>query len=167
MNYDGDAPYAGDLTASAAWDKLADGSAQLVDVRTEGEWQHIGVPKVSGAPVVFISWSFADGSLNPSFLGDVRPLRAVPLVLICRSGRRSVDAAVALTQAGFTAFNVLDGFEAPGGWRASGLPWRTGWTREDAAENRADAISRVDAGGGLAADSATPARDDAHEASAQ
>jgi rhodanese-related sulfurtransferase len=57
-----------------------------------------------------------------------------PLLIICRSGRRSVDAGEALEAAGFSnVINVLDGFEGElddnyhrgtlGGWRFHGLPW--------------------------------------------
>ena len=35
--------YAGDLSPHDAWAKLEQG-AILVDVRTEGEWAHIGIP---------------------------------------------------------------------------------------------------------------------------
>ena len=57
-----------------------------------------------------------------------------PVVLICRSGHRSLDAGDALEKAGFSdVYNVLDGFEGPlddshhrgtvSGWRKEGLPW--------------------------------------------
>ena len=57
-----------------------------------------------------------------------------PVVLICRSGNRSVDAGKALEAAGFTrVYNVLYGFEGElddthhrgtlNGWRCEGLPW--------------------------------------------
>ena len=57
-----------------------------------------------------------------------------PVVLICRSGKRSVEAGEALEQAGFTeVVNVLNGFEGDlnadrqrgkiNGWRFDGLPW--------------------------------------------
>jgi len=57
-----------------------------------------------------------------------------PVVLICRSGVRTLDAGVALEAAGFTdVYNVLHGFEgglndsfhrsAVNGWRCDGLPW--------------------------------------------
>ena len=60
--------------------------------------------------------------------------RARAYSLICRSGRRSVEAAVALEAAGFSSvINVLEGFDGPldedfhrstlGGWRYCGLPW--------------------------------------------
>jgi rhodanese-related sulfurtransferase len=57
-----------------------------------------------------------------------------PVVLICRSGKRTVEAAEALEAAGFTdVVNVLHGFEGDldardqrgrlNGWRFDGLPW--------------------------------------------
>ena len=57
-----------------------------------------------------------------------------PIVLICRSGNRTLDAGVALEKAGFTQiYNVLHGFEGEldethhrnsvTGWRFDGLPW--------------------------------------------
>jgi len=57
-----------------------------------------------------------------------------PIILICRSGNRSLDAGRALEDAGFTQVaNVLHGFEgeldgdhhrnAKSGWRHEGLPW--------------------------------------------
>ena len=56
------------------------------------------------------------------------------VVLICRSGQRSIAAGVELEKAGFSeVYNVLEGFEGPlddshhrgsvGGWRKEGLPW--------------------------------------------
>jgi len=58
-----------------------------------------------------------------------------PVLLICRSGHRSMFAGEALEAAGFSAvINVLEGFEGPldeqyhrgtlGGWRWRGLPWQ-------------------------------------------
>lgn len=128
--------YAGDLTPATAWDHVAAG-AVLVDVRTEGEWAHIGVPDTSllDAAPVFIQWNLADGTNNPEFLAQLQ--EAVPtekhLVLLCRSGARSVAAAQAATAAGYTAYNVLEGFEGVpdpygdrvvNGWKNRNLPWR-------------------------------------------
>jgi rhodanese-related sulfurtransferase len=56
------------------------------------------------------------------------------VVLICRSGKRTVDAALALEAAGFArVINVLHGFEGDlddnfhrstiNGWRFDALPW--------------------------------------------
>ncbi|MGA7205843.1 MAG: rhodanese-like domain-containing protein, partial [Specibacter sp.] len=81
--------YAGDLAPETAWEKLADG-AVLVDVRTEGEWAHIGVPDISaiGAEPVFIQWNLATGAPNPAFLAELAAAVPTekPLVVLCRSG---------------------------------------------------------------------------------
>ena len=56
------------------------------------------------------------GTINPHFVGQVKKIASVdrPVVLICRSGQRSVDAGIALEQAGFSeVINVLEGFEGP------------------------------------------------------
>ncbi|MCQ9164778.1 MULTISPECIES: rhodanese-like domain-containing protein [unclassified Arthrobacter] len=128
--------YAGDLAPAQAWDKVAAG-AVLVDVRTDGEWAHIGVPDLSAldAEPVFIQWSHATGRPNPDFLAELQ--QAVPagreLVILCRSGARSIAAAEAATAAGYTAFNVLEGFEGVpdgygdrivNGWKNRRLPWK-------------------------------------------
>lgn len=128
--------YAGDLAPTAAWERIAAG-AVLVDVRTEGEWAHIGVPDVStldGEPV-FIQWNLGNGTNNPQFLAELQAAvpTDTPLMMLCRSGARSIAAAEAATAAGYTAYNVLEGFEGVpdrygdrvvNGWRNSQLPWR-------------------------------------------
>ncbi|MGO2542343.1 rhodanese-like domain-containing protein [Specibacter sp. AOP5-B1-6] len=127
--------YAGDLAPASAWEHVAAG-AVLLDVRTEGEWAHIGVPDTSslGAEPVFIQWNLANGTNNPQFLAELQAV--VPtdkqLVVLCRSGARSIAAAEAATAAGYTAYNVLEGFEGiqdgygdrvVNGWKNRKLPW--------------------------------------------
>jgi rhodanese-related sulfurtransferase len=57
-----------------------------------------------------------------------------PLLFLCRSGARSRQAAIAMTNAGRArCLNISDGFEGPldpwrhrnvvGGWKAVNLPW--------------------------------------------
>ncbi len=84
-----------------------------------------------------VAWNDGpDWEINPHFVGQVKKVASMnrPIVLICRSGHRSVDAGLALEKAGFTeVYNVLDGFEGPlddvhhrgtmSGWRMEGLPW--------------------------------------------
>ena len=84
-----------------------------------------------------VAWNDGpDWAINPHFVGQVKKIASVdrPVVLICRSGQRSVDAGIALEQAGFSEIiNVLEGFEGPlderhqrsklSGWRKEGLPW--------------------------------------------
>lgn len=128
--------YAGDLAPATAWEHLAAG-AVLLDVRTEGEWAHIGVPDTSTLNVepVFIQWNLASGHNNPDFLAQLQAAVPTdkPLVVLCRSGARSIAAANAATAAGYTAYNVLEGFEGEpdrygerviNGWKNRSLPWR-------------------------------------------
>jgi rhodanese-related sulfurtransferase len=132
--------YAGDLSPQDAWAKLEQG-AILVDVRTEGEWAHIGIPdtKATENDPLFIQWTFPGGIPNPDFLNQLKRQApeddGVELVFLCRSGARSVSAAIAATQAGYTAYNVLEGFEGEpdrygertvNGWKNRGLPTNLG-----------------------------------------
>lgn len=114
----------------------ADPQALLVDCRTEIEFMYVGHPV--GAE--HIAWQDApDWEVDPHFAARVKQLAggdlARSILLICRSGHRSVDAGKALEAAGFTrVINVLEGFEGPlddnyhrgtlGGWRFHGLPWQ-------------------------------------------
>lgn len=110
--------------------------AALVDCRTEIEHMYVGHPV--GAE--HVAWQDGpDWEIDPRFADKVARVvkgdRSRPVLLICRSGRRSVDAGEALEAAGFTAvINVLEGFEGDldddfhrgtlGGWRFRGLPWQ-------------------------------------------
>jgi rhodanese-related sulfurtransferase len=132
--------YAGDLSPQEAWAKLEAG-AILVDVRTEAEWAHIGIPdtKATENDPLFIQWNLAGGIPNSRFIEQLTQqapeAEGTELVFLCRSGVRSVAAANAATEAGFVAFNVLEGFEgAPdqhgersvNGWKNRGLPTNLG-----------------------------------------
>jgi rhodanese-related sulfurtransferase len=132
--------YAGDLTPQEAWEKLEQG-AILVDVRTEGEWAHIGIPdtKATDNDPLFIQWTFPGGIPNPDFISSLTQQApedpSTELVFLCRSGQRSIAAAIAATQAGFTSYNVLEGFEGEpdrygertvNGWKNRGLPTNLG-----------------------------------------
>lgn len=135
--------YAGDISVQDAWSCLQDG-ARLVDVRTQAEWNFVGLPDLGGlaSQVHCVEWqSFPTGAQNPDFVRAVEAElgsdRTAPVLLLCRSGARSRAAAIALTRAGFAqAFNVTGGFEGDidadghrgrrNGWKAAGLPWRQG-----------------------------------------
>ena len=109
--------------------------AAFVDVRSEIEYFYVGHP--IGAE--HIAWQEPpDWDIEPEFAQSVKALvagdRARPVVLICRSGKRSVDAGKVLEAAGFSdVYNVLHGFEgdldehchrgSSNGWRFDGLPW--------------------------------------------
>lgn len=133
--------YAGDLSSREAWDMLTrDPAAVLIDVRTDAEWSFVGVPDLSslGKQPLFIAWQgFPDMRVNENFAREVGAVgigRDQTVLLICRSGQRSRDAAMALTAAGYRrCYNVADGFEGPcdaqrhrgsvTGWKVAGLPW--------------------------------------------
>ena len=125
-----------DLTPRQAFDFLrAQPDAVFIDCRSEAEFLFVGHP----AGAVHVPWAEApDWTINPHFVADVRKLVSHsidrPVVIICRSGNRSVDAALALEAAGFSrVINVLHGFEGSlnerhhrgeiNGWRFDGLPW--------------------------------------------
>jgi glyoxylase-like metal-dependent hydrolase (beta-lactamase superfamily II)/rhodanese-related sulfurtransferase len=127
--------YAGDVSAALAHSWWQAGDAVLVDVRTDAEREWVGF--VPGA--VALAWKQWPGmAMNPGFDDGLRA--AVPtgkkVVLLCRSGVRSVAAAKRATELGLEAYNILEGFEGDpdasaqrgkkGGWRLQGLPWRQG-----------------------------------------
>ena len=133
--------YAGDVSAQAAWQRLATlPGATLVDVRTRAEWSYVGVVDLSsiGKEPVLLEWqSWPSMAIDPEFVARLRQHGSAtsgPLLFLCRSGVRSAAAARAATAAGLgPCFNVADGFEGPldagrrrgtsRGWKASGLPW--------------------------------------------
>lgn len=122
------------LTPRQAFDFLAaNPQAVLVDCRSEMEYLFVGHP----VGALHVAWNDGpDWEINPHFLGQVRKVASMnrPVLLICRSGQRSVEAGDALELAGFAeVYNVLEGFEGPldeqhhrnaiAGWRKAGLPW--------------------------------------------
>lgn len=136
-----DGPYAGDVSATEAWQMLAENEAAiLVDVRTMPEWQFVGVPNLSslGKRVLLLSWQeYPTMARNGAFATELREAGAPaegPVLFICRSGARSRAAAIAATEAGIRrCFNVAGGFEGDldgdrhrgraNGWKVAGLPW--------------------------------------------
>ena len=135
--------YAGDLTPQQAWDRLGDDEAALlVDVRTDAEWDYVGVPDLTAInkPLLKVSWkTYPLMNVNEAFVAQVEqvaPDPEAPLLFLCRSGVRSRDAAIAMTAAGYSrCYNVSQGFEGDkgpdshrglGGWKSAGLPWGQG-----------------------------------------
>ena len=135
--------YAGDVTVQQAWAALQqDKAAALIDVRTQPEWQFVGVPNLAqlGKEPLLVSWQcYPVMAVNDNFVAQICTKgidKEQTLYLLCRSGVRSVAASVTLCAEGFRAFNVLDGFEGgldaqgrrgqSAGWKAAGLPWRQG-----------------------------------------
>jgi sulfur dioxygenase len=125
--------YAGDVSPQLAWAWVQAGEAVLVDVRTDAEREWVGF--VPGAtPLAWKQWPGM--AMNAAFDTGLAQAAAggQKLVLLCRSGVRSIAAAKRATELGLTAYNILEGFEGDpdadahrglkGGWRFHGLPWR-------------------------------------------
>jgi rhodanese-related sulfurtransferase len=122
------------LTPKQAFDFLkSTPEAVFIDVRSEIEHMFVGHPDGS----MLIPWvDGPDWDINPDFVAHVKKASSLnrPVVLICRSGKRSIDAGKALENAGLSdIYNVLHGFEgdlderhhrnSTNGWRHDGLPW--------------------------------------------
>jgi len=127
--------YAGDVSCQTAYRWWHSGQAVLVDVRSSAELAWVGF--VPGA--VHVAWKEWPGMV-PNLNFDAQLLAAVPtgkkVLMLCRSGVRSIATAQRATQLGLQAYNVLEGFEGDadaqgqrnrvGGWRFHGLPWQQG-----------------------------------------
>ena len=125
--------YAGNVTVQQAFDWVAAGQAVLVDIRTDAERAWVGF--VPGAvPLAYKQWPGMQ--INPGFDPGITNIasRDTKLLLLCRSGIRSIAAAKRATQLGLQAHNILEGFEGDadaqgqrgktGGWKFHGLPWQ-------------------------------------------
>jgi rhodanese-related sulfurtransferase len=131
------------LAPKQAWQLLQDDPrAILVDIRSSMEYLFVGHAKGS----VHVPWiDEPDWMENPHFVTDIRKLLlggavcttdegCAPVILICRSGKRSLEAGKKLLENDFTrVFHVDEGFEGDldddhhrssiNGWRFQGLPW--------------------------------------------
>lgn len=133
--------FAGNVSSRQAWEALeSEPAALLIDVRTQPEWVFCGVPSLAalGKDARLISWKFYPTmERNPEFtamVSAIAPNKNTPLYFICKSGGRSMDAAIAMTQSGYTqCYNIEDGFEGDrdvnghrgtiNGWKAAQLAW--------------------------------------------
>ncbi len=123
------------LTPPQSWEVLQENSkAVLIDVRTTIEHSFVGHPP--GA--IHVAWKeFPAMQLNQQFVQQVAEHiadKSAPVLLLCRSGQRSLAAAEALSAAGYhSLINIVQGFEGQldeqkhrgniDGWKFHGLPW--------------------------------------------
>ncbi len=131
------------ITPADAWQMVQDNPrVLLIDVRSSMEYLFVGHP----VGAVHVPWiDEPDWDINPHFVIDIRKLvlggvhenesiSSAPIILICRSGKRSLEAGQKLVEGGFTqVYNIDEGFEGEldehhqrstlGGWRFRGLPW--------------------------------------------
>ena len=97
------------ITPQALWAQLRNGGPplQIVDVREPREFEQGHVPEsklISLSQLISDNWELPDNS---------------EIVLVCRSGRRSVRAAYVLKQKGYQNIRILQGGILA--WEAAGL----------------------------------------------
>jgi rhodanese-related sulfurtransferase len=131
------------ISPQEAWEIMQkEPRSVMIDVRSDMEFLFVGHP----VGAIHIPWiDYPDWRLNPDFVTEVRklvlggicyekPNSGVPILLVCRSGKRSLEAGNLLVKEGFCdVYNVAEGFEGEldekhhrstqGGWRFHGLPW--------------------------------------------
>lgn len=131
-----------EISPLEAYDILrADKRAILLDVRSKMEFDYVGHPEGS----INVPWQNPPNwQLNANFLDEVKlsVKQHVPdqqpeetlILAMCRSGKRSLDAATYLKESGFNkVINIVEGFEGDldankrrgniNGWRYHNLPW--------------------------------------------
>lgn len=123
------------LEPKQSWALLQENTASaMIDVRTAIEHSFVGHPP--GA--IHIAWKeFPEMQVNELFIEQVEKRvtdKNAPLLLLCRSGQRSLAAAKLLEDAGYQyLINISEGFEGIldekkhrgniDGWKFHGLPW--------------------------------------------
>jgi rhodanese-related sulfurtransferase len=130
------------ISPRQVWEALKNNpDARLVDVRTDAEWNYVGIPDLSpvGQQPVLIPWQvYPAMQVNGAFTEQMRRAGLAGrhhVYFLCRSGVRSLAAALAAAADGFAhVYNIDGGFEGPldgdghrgtaAGWKAEGLPWR-------------------------------------------
>lgn len=132
-----------EISTLQAWDLLqARKEAVLLDVRSTMEYHYVGHPV--GAIHIPLKeppeWSNSDDfaekvcSALTAKAGGSDAVLSVPVLIICRSGKRSMEAAEELDRHGFRdLYNITEGFEGDkddenhrntvNGWRFHKLPW--------------------------------------------
>jgi len=123
------------LSSNEAYRLLTDTEEALfIDVRSELEYFLVGHPDSAISVPLYNGINF---DLNTNFVSavdELTPDKQRPIVLICRSGARSLEAKKILTNHGYSnLLNIRKGFEgeldenqkrsAVNGWRFNRLPW--------------------------------------------
>ncbi len=124
-----------DLNPIQCWDFLqGNPNAIMVDVRTTIEHSFVGHPP----DAIHIAWKeFPGMKLNEQFIEQINSIvsdKSISILLLCRSGVRSLAAANALDEEGYLhLINIVEGFEGEldaeqhrgniNGWRFYDLPW--------------------------------------------
>ncbi len=123
------------LDPKESWTLLQENSnAILIDVRTAIEHSFVGHPPKA----IHIPWKeFPGMQINDQFVARVEAIvkkKNTPILLLCRSGQRSLAAAKKLEDYGYQfLINISEGFEGAldnekhrgniNGWGFHDLPW--------------------------------------------
>lgn len=126
--------FAGTVIPHDAWRLFRAKHAQIVDIRTAEERKFVGF--IPGT--LHIAWATGMSfQRNPNFIQELTAQlsKDTPILLLCRSGKRSAAAASVAYNAGFhSVYNIHKGFEGDldqyeqrgsfNGWRYHQLPWK-------------------------------------------
>lgn len=129
------------ISSTQAWEMLSTNkTAELIDVRTQEEWKFTGIPNLKPIKktAILLSWQeYPDMKTNRNFISTINNIfmnKNTPILLLCRSGYRSHQAALSIFAEGYSnCYNIIDGFEGKidhnshrnctEGWKYEDLPW--------------------------------------------
>lgn len=143
------------LTAKEAYDLKQKRGEELlfIDIRTPSELVFVGAPENLDMNIPFLTldykqWDESKSSFikvpNTQFIPEINRVidakkltKESSIILLCRSGKRSAEAANLLISSGYSkVYTVIDGFEGDtkkwgdnkgkrvvNGWKNAGLPW--------------------------------------------
>jgi len=142
------------LTAAEAHKMATDEKVLFIDVRTRAEVNFLGMPTVADANIPYMemdnmySWDEKKGVFklepNSGFVTEIEDRlkqkgldKNSKIILMCRSGDRSVKAVDLLAKVGYkNVYSIVDGYEGDmakdgehkgrrvvNGWKNSNLPW--------------------------------------------
>ncbi len=136
------------ITATDAWKILQEKpNSVLIDVRTKEEIEFVGFVDLSkiNAKTIQLPWKIYPQMVNDeAFTDKLSALIAemfpasnpeeIELLFMCRSGNRSFEAAMFMSDFGYNCHNLVNGFEGQhnasmqrgtvAGWKVENLPWR-------------------------------------------
>ncbi len=149
------------LTAAEAYELANKEKVLFIDVRTRAEVNFLGMPTVADANIPYMemdnmySWDEKKGVFklepNSGFVTEVQDRlkqkgldQNSKIILMCRSGDRSVKAVDLLAKVGYkNVYSVVDGYEGDvakdgerkgqrvvNGWKNSNLPWSYSLTKQ-------------------------------------
>ena len=102
----------------------------LIDVRSKEEWENVGKPDGNkiNLETYFLSIKNIQGEININFFEEFENLKIdkkKEILVICKSGARSLLVSNILDKEEYNCINISDGFEGSNqnnGWKNSDLP---------------------------------------------